>query len=122
VTRELVEALPVPVIGAVRSAAEAQAMPEGLVSRLRAVLLDDSRGAGSRSLWDSQSLTVRPMVPVDLFLAGGLDGGCVGEAIRRLRPAGVDVATGVESSIGVKDPEKMRRFIEAVREADRAGA
>jgi phosphoribosylanthranilate isomerase len=59
-------------------------------------------------------------LPVDLFLAGGLDEACVGDAIRRLRPEGVDVATGVESSIGVKDRGKMRRFIAAVREAERA--
>jgi phosphoribosylanthranilate isomerase len=118
VTEELVEALPVPVIAAVRSGGEAEALPERLVPRLRAVLLDDSRGAGRRALWEASP--ARPALPVDLFLAGGLDEACVGDAIRRLRPDGVDVATGVESSIGVKDRGKMRRFIAAVREAERA--
>jgi phosphoribosylanthranilate isomerase len=118
VTEDLVAALPVPVIGAVRSAAEAHALPEALVGRLRAVLLDDSRGAGSRALWEA--LPARPTLAVDLFLAGGLDEGCVAEAIRRFRPDGVDVATGVESSIGVKDRGRMRRFIAAARGADRA--
>ena len=40
------------------------------------------------------------------------------EAIGRVHPNGVDVASGVERAPGVKDPEKMRRFFEAVRAAD----
>jgi phosphoribosylanthranilate isomerase len=113
-----VRALPVPVIAAIRRAGDAVALPGEVLSRLRAVLLDDSEGAGRRSGW--ASLAERPCVPVDLFVAGGLDETCVGDAIRRLRPDGVDVATGVESSLGVKDHGRMERFIAAVREADRA--
>ena len=56
--------------------------------------------------------------PVPLILAGGLDPGNVGRAIDRVRPSAVDVASGVESSPGVKDAEKMRLFFEAVRTAD----
>ena len=47
------------------------------------------------------------------MLAGGLTADNVGDAIRRIRPWGVDVATGVESSPGRKDPRKLRRFIQA---------
>ena len=46
-----------------------------------------------------------------IILAGGLTSGNVGEAISRLHPFGVDVSSGVESSPGKKDYEKMRRFI-----------
>jgi phosphoribosylanthranilate isomerase len=122
VTEDLLNAMPVPVIAAVRSTGEADALPKRVVRRLRAVLLDDSQGAGRRALWESASPSSRPTLPVDLFLAGGLDEGCVAEAIRRLRPDGVDVATGVESSVGIKDLGRMRRFIAAVRDAVRESA
>ncbi len=46
----------------------------------------------------------RPRLPVDLFVAGGLEGHASATPIRRLRPDGVDVATGVESSPGRQGP------------------
>lgn len=53
-----------------------------------------------------------------IVLAGGLHSGNVADAIRRVRPWAVDAASGTEAAPGVKDPEKLRRFIEQVREAD----
>ena len=53
-----------------------------------------------------------------IILAGGLTPENVGEAIRTVRPYAVDVASGVESSPGKKDPAKLRGFFAAVQEAD----
>lgn len=57
-----------------------------------------------------------------LVLAGGLDPDVVGVVIRHVHPAGVDVSTGVESSPGRKDKEKMKAFVQAVRAEQRRSA
>ena len=53
-----------------------------------------------------------------IVLAGGLTPENVGEAIRAVRPFAVDVASGVESTPGRKDPAKLRAFFAAVEEED----
>jgi phosphoribosylanthranilate isomerase len=52
-----------------------------------------------------------------IVLAGGLNPENVGSAINKVKPYGVDVSSGLEQSPGVKDHEKIRQFIAAVRQA-----
>ena len=57
-----------------------------------------------------------------VLLAGGLRPETVAEAIAAVRPWGVDVASGVETSPGRKDHDAMRRFVTAARAAEPAGS
>lgn len=59
---------------------------------------------------------------IPFMVGGGLNAGNVAEAIHVTRTGGVDVSSGVESAPGVKDPEMIRAFIRAAREAERATA
>ncbi len=56
---------------------------------------------------------------VPWLLAGGLDADNVGAALAQTGAPGVDVSTGIETAPGKKDPQRIARFIEAVRAADR---
>ena len=58
----------------------------------------------------------------NIVVAGGLTSENVGEAMRILHPWGVDVCSGVEAKPGKKDPAKLRAFLQAVREADKANS
>jgi phosphoribosylanthranilate isomerase len=90
---------------------------------VEAVLLDtlaDNVAGGSGRAFDWElACGVADGVPV--YLAGGLSADNVGEAVLRVRPAGVDVSSGVEEAPGIKSETEMVRFVEAVRGADRAG-
>ncbi len=71
-------------------------------------------GTGKTAPWDILA-DFKPGVP--LILAGGLTPENVGEAIKIVKPDGVDVASGVESLPGKKDPARVRQFVASAREA-----
>jgi phosphoribosylanthranilate isomerase len=70
-------------------------------------------GVGESFDWSLVPSTDKPVI-----LSGGLSSLNVAEAIRRVRPWGVDVSSGVESGKGIKDAAKIAAFIAEVRNAD----
>jgi phosphoribosylanthranilate isomerase len=119
------EAAPRPLVAVVRVGTERPEAPAPALRALcRALLLDSRRdgapgGTGETFEWD---LVAGRDFGIPVLLAGGLSPENVEEAVRRVRPWGVDVASGVESAPGKKDAARMRRFFEAVRRADGGGA
>jgi phosphoribosylanthranilate isomerase len=71
-------------------------------------------GTGTSFDWS----VVPPQRALPLVLSGGLTCDNVGDAIRIVRPWGVDVSSGVESAKGIKDAGRIAAFIEEVRNAD----
>lgn len=84
-----------------------------------ALLLDahsagEAGGQGKTFDWS----VVPQGLDMPIVLAGGLTPANVGAAISQVRPYMVDVSSGIESARGVKDQEKMRSFMDAVKKAD----
>lgn len=74
-------------------------------------------GTGETMDWSLGSEAVKSWPERQVVLAGGLTPDTVGEAIRQVRPFGVDVASGVEAGTpGRKDPGKVAAFLQAVQE------
>lgn len=73
-------------------------------------------GTGRPTDWDAAR---RAALSHRIILAGGLKVENVAAAVRIVRPYGIDVASGVESSPGKKDPGRLREFIQEVRRAER---
>lgn len=84
-----------------------------------ALLIDGSSGGKGEAFNHEELAQMMSSIATPVILAGGLTPASVGDAIRLVRPFGVDVSSGVESSRGVKDAGLIREFCAAVREADR---
>jgi phosphoribosylanthranilate isomerase len=80
------------------------------------IVMIDAPSPGSGKVFDWRLAEGAPRAQ-RMVLAGGLDADNVADAIRVVRPWGVDVSTGVESSPGRKDPRLVRAFISAARAA-----
>ncbi len=120
---EEAERCPLPVVKALRL--EGPATLVGLDRwRVRALLLDAPSvgfgGSGRTCDWELARGVVEQLgTRQAVVLAGGLHADNVREAIRAVRPWAVDVASGVESSPGVKDPDELQRFLRSAGEGDR---
>lgn len=125
---QVAELAPLPVVRAVRfrDTTTATWIEDHLAECWRAgrlpcgLLLDayhPGAAGGTGQPWD-WSTAAELDVTVPLILAGGLGPDNVTQAIAAVRPFAVDVATGVESAPGIKDPGKLRAFIQAVACAD----
>ena len=76
-------------------------------------------GTGKTFDWQSSQPSIEVIARLGrVIVAGGLNPANVSDAIRILKPWGVDVASGVEASPGEKSPEKVRAFVRAVRETE----
>ena len=92
---------------------------------VQAALMDASHGGASGGTgksfdWERTAAVVRVVQEAtggQVIVAGGLTAEDVGAAIAAFAPGGVDVASGVESAPGKKDPERLREFVAAARAA-----
>ena len=88
-------------------------------SRAKSLLLDTYRagipgGTGEAFDWDR----IPGELAGEIILAGGLEADNITRAIQMVKPYAVDVSGGVESSKGVKSPDKIRQFMQGVKIAD----
>jgi phosphoribosylanthranilate isomerase len=118
-TQEQIEALaPYPVVKAIRVRGEAAPHVLAQYRAARAILLDtyaEGRMGGTGQRFDLSIASELVSGGWRVIVAGGLTPENVGEVISAVRPYGVDVSTGVEAAPGRKDPDKVARFIAAVR-------
>ena len=109
----VVKAVPVSTPDEVKLATEFSGAADWLLLDAKAPAGEEQRGGhGTRFDWDV--LRGAPL-PLRWGLAGGLDAQTVGAAVDGLRPALLDVSSGVETAPGEKDAAMMRQFVEAAR-------
>jgi phosphoribosylanthranilate isomerase len=92
------------------------ALSYAVAGRARGLLLDayvDGTHGGTGRTFDWS--LIPGGLPLPVVLSGGLTSGNVAQAVRQVRPAAVDVSSGVESAPGIKDHGMITAFIQAVR-------
>jgi phosphoribosylanthranilate isomerase len=105
----------VPLLRAVRVESRESVDRALAIARDYRVLLDSPRGGGSGTSFDPA--LVEGLNLSEAVVAGGLTPENVSDRIRRLRPWGVDVSSGVEKGPGIKDPRRVREFISHAKSA-----
>jgi phosphoribosylanthranilate isomerase len=122
-SEEDLERVPRPVLAVAHAGRDGEIPPGAVLDRCAGILFDTSVAAvpGGTGIPFDWTLLEGRRWPVPFFVSGGLRPENVGESIRRTRPDVVDVASGIESAPGVKDPGRMFLFFEAVRRADEMG-
>lgn len=117
-TEQFCRSFGLPYMKSVAMGGNGQSVSDSHYASASALLLDSNElgqpgGSGKQFDWQNIPDLARPIV-----LAGGLNPDNVNEAIRQVRPYAVDVSSGIESSKGKKDINKMKDFVRAVRDAD----
>ncbi len=111
--------LPLPVLKGIR-VADGHSLAQLASYEVQGFVLDaPSEGYGGSGATFDWSLVAEAAKELPIVLAGGLTPENVAEAVRAVRPWGVDVASGVESAPGVKDHAKLALFIQRAKEAGR---
>ena len=110
VSRPVIKAIP---LGGNAPTAQVAEWPRRVTLLLDAHDPEKRGGTGRTTDWDQAARLVRTR---RALLAGGLHAGNVAEAIRRVRPFGIDVSSGVERAPGVKDHQRMRDLFGALKE------
>lgn len=119
-TPEMMQALQGKAFKAFRGGADVEADKRMIADAAPAFLVDASvkgvyGGSGITADWSAAAELAKKY---PLLLAGGLTPENVADAVRQVRPWGVDVASGVECAPGEKDARKMAEFVKAVRVAE----
>jgi len=112
---QTVKDAPCPVIKAMQWNSEELVRWDGC-DNLKAILVDGSTGGLGQSFDVSELATLIPTLQTPIIIAGGLTPLNVQNVITTAKPQGVDVSSGVEGSLGVKDSELICKFIQQVQE------